>query len=217
MIGDIINFKEQYLKTSTQILDHIGVLWDSNLDKKIVVGISGESGSGKSVTAFCLQYLLEKENIHSYIFHMDDYFIHPPLSNHQLRLNNIELTGKSEVNLDLLKQNILQFKQNITPIAKPMVYYKEDTIGEEVVDMSQTNILIVEGTYVLDLDLFDYGIFMSRNYIETRENRRERARDVMTDFVEEVLKREHNIIKELKHKANFIVNKDYSVSLNQKI
>jgi hypothetical protein len=37
--------------------------------------------------------------------------------------------------------------------------------------------LIVEGTYILEIDDFDYKIFIDRNYKDTYENRMKRNRD----------------------------------------
>jgi uridine kinase len=60
--------------------------------------------------------------------------------------------------------------------------------------------LIVEGTYILEIDDFDFKIFIDRNYKDTYENRMKRNRDEKSDFVEQVLEIEHQIIKQFKKK-----------------
>ena len=216
MIGDIIRFKEEYFNTSKSILHMLDEQMSWRSIPKFVIGIGGESGSGKSVTAFSLQKLFSEMNINSFIFHIDDYFKLPPLSNHQARIEDIEKTGLGEVNFEWLESNILDFKNGKSSIVKPLVYYKENTIGEEEVLTSKIQVLIVEGTYVLKSDFIDFGVFMDRDYNETKAHRHERARDELSDFVEKVLAIEHTIIRSLKPRANCIVLKDYSLQSNSK-
>ena len=71
--------------------------------------------------------------------------------------------------------------------------------------------LIIEGTYILDVDDFDFKIFIDRNYKDTYENRLNRNRDEKSDFVEQVLDIEHQIIKQYKNKADLVLGKDYQV------
>ena len=65
--------------------------YEDILDKKIAIGIGGESGSGKSVTAYALQRILADHNIQSVVIQMDDYFILPPKLNHENRFLFIPL------------------------------------------------------------------------------------------------------------------------------
>lgn len=61
MIGDVINLEEKHLTTAENIYE---ILKQNNSHtKKWAVGICGESGSGKSVTAFALKKVLEENGI----------------------------------------------------------------------------------------------------------------------------------------------------------
>ena len=114
-----------------------------------------------------------------------------------------------QVDLEKLAQNITSFKNGDSEIEKPLVNYKENSIGTEKIDASEYDVVIVEGTYIFEAEGFDYKIFIDRNYRDTYENRMERNRDEKSDFVEEVLEIEHQIIRNFKNNADLILGKNY--------
>jgi hypothetical protein len=69
-----------------------------------------------------------------------------------------------------------------------LVYYSENLISSEKIGTSGYEVIIVEGTYILEIEEFDFKIFIDRNYRDTHENRMKRNRDEQSDFVEKVLK-----------------------------
>lgn len=211
MIHDIINIKPQHYETAKQILPYLlPEILGSN--EKYCISIAGESGSGKSVAAICLRELLAQEGIRTLVFHQDDYFFYPPVTNHQKRVDNIAWVGTNEVNFSLLQAHIDAFKSGISVVEKPLVHYKDNLIHQETLTLSNIQVLIVEGTYTSLLQSLDKRIFMSRNYHETYEQRKSRGRDVMDEFVEQVLEIEHNIISKHKALADIVVDKNYQLS-----
>ncbi|MGY6562426.1 MAG: uridine kinase family protein [Luteibaculaceae bacterium] len=208
MIGDIINIKPQYYQTAKDI---IALVNPSFFDEKRVVAVAGESGSGKSVTAICLQAELLQIGIESVILHQDDYFILPPKSNHAARVEDISRVGPQEVNLPILQEHVDSFGKGEERIEKPLINYKEDTILKEIVNISPYQVIIIEGTYTFLLNHLDLLIFMERTYIETLENRKLRGREPYSQFIEDVLKIEHEIIAQALRKADILIKKDYSV------
>ena len=92
-----------------------------------------------------------------------------------------------------------------------MVHYKENKISTEIIDLKKVNVLIIEGTYILNLKGLDFTVFIDRNYKDTYENRMLRNRDVQSDFVENVLEIEHQIIKTFKSKADVILDVNYQI------
>ena len=46
-----------------------------------MIGVAGESGSGKSVTATALVAALDAAGVRTAIIHQDDYFLRPPRTN----------------------------------------------------------------------------------------------------------------------------------------
>jgi uridine kinase len=206
MIGDNLTIKQHHLIPAKEIYQFIA----SKIGDKYAVAIGGESGSGKSTLAVALKRVLEENGHKVYIFHMDDYFLLPPARNHQQRLNDIGHVGPQEVNLALLQKHINTVKHGMATFEKPLVYYKEDEIRSEHIDISSCDIILVEGTYVLDLEV-DLKIFLGRNYHDTLQDRIERARDPLTPFVESVLEIEHTIIRTYAPKADLLLDKNYNI------
>ena len=211
MTGESIKIKPEYFSTAEEILKCIQSSTQTNVSFPKVIAIGGESGSGKSITAICLQQSLNKAGIETYILHMDNYFHLPPAANHRQREENISHVGPKEVNLDLLQSHIKAFKEGVFQITKPFVYYAQDLILPEEVNLSPYKCVIVEGTYVCGLSDIDYRIFMDRTYKETYAQRMERGRDVASEFVERVLCIEHPIIRDLKKYADIVISSDYKV------
>jgi len=177
--------------------------------EKKVIAITGESGSGKSITALSLKTALETEGISTLILHMDNYFRLPPKANHQARLENRFEIGPDEVQLDLLAAHIRAFRNGENNIRMPVTNYQEDWF--ESVDLSLENyqVLLIEGTYVSTLPKLDIRIFMERNYLQTVVQRKERGRDKEDPFVEQVLEKEHRIIHLEKERADIIIDLHY--------
>ncbi len=209
MIGDVINIEDRHLEPAEKIVEKIK---DAILNSpKYAITVGGESGSGKSTLAFAIRKILEDEKIGCYIFHMDDYFKLPPATNHAARLEDISWVGPDEVRLDLLQEHIDFFKKGGAMIEKPLVHYKANNILSEGINLSAFNVVIAEGTYTTLLKNIDSRIFMLRNYLDTLEDRKKRARDPIIPFNENVLKVEHDIIKKQARLADILVDKDYYV------
>lgn len=209
MIGDVINLEQKHLNTAKNIYEIIKEKY--NNEEKWTVGICGESGSGKSVTAFALKKVLEEQGIKSVVIQMDDYFKLPPKTNHENRQKSFDNVGMHEVHLDLIQNNIKDFKEGKSTLAKPLVHYQNNSISEEIMDLEDVQVIIIEGTYILSIDDFDFSIFINRNYQDTYEKRMERNRDEQSDFIEKVLNLEHNIIRHFKEKANIVLGKNYEI------
>lgn len=211
MIGDVIHIRPEYFTTADALVELMLSAHQSKQRGFEVIAIGGESGSGKSVTAICLQQSLEKKGIQSIILHQDDYFILPPKTNHRNREKDLSAVGLQEVNWSVLEKNIIDFRSREALIKKPLVNYEEDSIGEEHIPVKGQQVLIIEGTYAMTLANTDVRIFMQRNYRDTLENRIARGREAYSEFVENVLEIEHQLIFPGIEKADAIVQKDYSV------
>jgi uridine kinase len=212
MIGEHFNIKPEYFALAEAILERVEQSRQS-VQGKYVIAIAGESGSGKSMTARCLATCMEQHNIKVAILHQDDYFKLAPADNHKARQENTNHIGPTEVLLELLQQHIDIFKQAIdTSITKPIIDFANNTISTESIEISEAEILIVEGTYSLFLENgLDYKIFMSRTYLDTYKQRMERGREGHNDFIEEVLAIEHKIIAPLASKADIQITKEYTI------
>ncbi|WP_400076632.1 hypothetical protein [Winogradskyella sp. R77965] len=194
MIGDKLTYYSNYKKINNEI---IVKLKNDLLEKRVCIAVGGESGSGKTSLAYALFIDIEKElGLKGFLFHGDDYFKLPPKDNHNKRLENITNVGPSEVSIELLDKHLKAYIKNEGEIEKPIVNYDENSIGTETIHTNDYNFCIVELTYAMLLKQPTFKIFIENSYIDTKENRTKRARDIMNKFNESVLEIEHNIIKE---------------------
>jgi len=205
MRGDKLVIRDYHTRMAQRIVDLLG----GQIQDKYVVSIGGESGSGKSELAVELARILIENGIRTKIIQQDDYFVFPPRTNHEMRRINIRQVGEYEVKLDFIEANLRSFKQGDGQVYKPLALYDEDRIVTELLEVGDTSVLIVEGAYTTRLNFVDKRIFIDRTYQDTEKERLERARDVIEDFVAEVLEIEHRIISGHKSLADIVVRKDF--------
>ncbi len=210
-IEEELNIREEYYTLGVELCDRI--MGDNNSTvKKIVIFIGGESGSGKSTTAICLDKEFNKRGITCTTLHMDSYYKLPPKDNHQNRLKSLSNVGAHELNMKLLDDQIIAFKEGQKSITVPIVNYTENSFSNKELDLSNLDVLIIEGVYSFILRNADHKIFLSRTYHDTMEKRKQRTRETYDPFVETVLEIEHKIVSPLISDADFIINKDYSIA-----
>lgn len=216
MKGDIIVLEKHHIDASKKITSYI-LPKVQEVNRRYILTVSGESGSGKSEMAKALCDTLGGEGISCTVLGQDDYFILPPKSNDKKRREDDAWLGPHvEVNMDLLNQHILNAVKGEKIITKPLVNYSENNISQETVNLDGIKVVIAEGTYTALLRHVDCRIFINRNRLDTLEHRKKRNRgnEACDPFVEDVLKVEHKIIAGHRYLADIIISKDYQVSLN---
>ena len=208
MKGDILIIDENHRKAAKQVVD---LIFEKicNRGNKYVITVAGESGAGKSEIADSIAEALEKENIKSFIFGQDDYFVYPPKTNARQREKDINWVGMQEVKRDLLDQNIKDVLDGNHEIIKPLVDFNADKIGKETVNLKDYDVLIAEGTYTTTLKNADCRVFINRNKLDTLESRKKRAREKQDEFLEKILTIEHEIISQHKKLADIIITKEW--------
>jgi len=208
MRGDKLIIQEEHIKATEHAMKLIlpRIL---RTQKRFIISIAGESGTGKSEIAAVLSELLSKEGIKSIIIQQDDYFVYPPRTNDRMRRKDIRHVGPSEVRLTLLDENLKDIKEGENEIEKPLVIYDDDLITKENAKLAGIKVTIVEGTYTTLLENVHQRIFIDRTYVDTREARRRRGREEQDEYLERVLSTEHGIISQHKARADIIVTKDY--------
>ena len=82
-------------------------------------------------------------------------------------------------------------------------------VASEEMDTGELVVLIAEGTYTSLLKFVDFRIFIDRDYHQTLEARKKRARDKFDAFMMDVLEREHQIISQHKSMADAVVSPDF--------
>ncbi len=205
MIGDKLVIKDYHRKAAAMIYRELENILKAAV-KPVAVTVAGESGSGKSETAAVLAGLCEKAGYKTLLLQQDDYFVYPPKTNHQKRLEDISWVGPQEVRLSLIEENIETIKKGgEKAVTKPLVNYGQDSISEETLELEGVKAIVVEGTYTTTLKNIDFKVFIDRNYRQTKKSRLERSRDPATDFLEKVLAIEHKVISGHKGLADLII------------
>lgn len=214
MKGDKLVIREEHVKAARQIAELL-LPEIAGVEGKFVITIAGESGSGKSETASALSKLLSEKGVASVIFQQDDYFVYPPRTNAAMRRRDIGHVGTSEVRLALLDENLREVLEGHNNVEKPLVFFDEDEITTETVELQEIKVIIVEGTYTTLLKNVHRRVFIDRTYVDTREARKRRERDEQDEFLERVLRIEHGIISSHRLQADIIVSRDYEVRRNE--
>ncbi len=206
MEGDKLVIKPEHSLVAQKIID---AKW-SDIEKadKYTFSVGGESGSGKTEIAWELKQALDKKGIKTGILQMDDYFIFPSKTCHRMRMNNLEQVGMFEARLDFIECNLRSFKRGDPDIYKPLSIYAEDRFTTEVMETTDLNAMVAEGTYTTTLDFVDCHCFIDRTFEDSKADREKRARDVFDETMVKILTREHEIIREHRKLAEIIIRKD---------
>jgi len=213
MRGDILAIEAHHRSAAAEIALLVAARLDALRGQRLAIGISGESGSGKSELARALQDVLAVRGVNSIILQQDDYFVLPPRSNDCRRRENIEWVGTLEVDLNRLDQDVRTLLEGATRLEKPLVDYAADCIESETLQASG-QLIIAEGTYVSLVPSISLRVFIDRDYTQTLAARRRRNREPFDPFIEQVLEVEHAIIREHKSLADIVVANDYSIREN---
>jgi uridine kinase len=207
VIGDKLIIEKHHTERAADICE---LLADRiQRGERFTVTVAGESGAGKSELACEIYRLLNERGIRAEVLQQDDYFVFPPRTNHEMRRRNLEQVGPYEVKLDFLDANLRSFKRGESPIYKPLVIYDEDRLTREEMAVADLTVLVAEGTYTSLLEFADLRVFIDRDYRQTLEARKRRARDKWEPFIQDVLEREHQIISQHKALAHVVIPDDF--------
>jgi uridine kinase len=203
------------------------VIREKKKKRRLIAALGGESGVGKSEVAEFLRFALRREKIQAWTVAGDAFFKRIPSENHLARLKAYQAgklddyLGPQEVDLARLESILRLAKQRenrqlFIPSDCRRLHSKR---YEHVpVDLSGTDVILVDLTYSLLLEGADLKVFFESDYKRRLEEirRRNLGRDPDQDFafILKVLEIEHRIIQDLRGEADLIVADDYEVSLN---
>jgi uridine kinase len=97
-------------------------------------------------------------------------------------------------------------------VEAPLGDYPSNTFVTQTFDFSTVGALIVEGTYVLQLDDLDARIFLEATHEDTWLRRDARARNIHEPFVDDVLRIEHRFIAPQAARADILLDRDFVVT-----
>ena len=211
MKGDVILIEAHHYRAAEAIAKRL-LPRIRRHERRYVVTVAGESGSGKSETGAAIAEMIEKHSeLRCMVLQQDDYFVHPPRTNDATRRKDIDWVGTQEVKLELLDEHLKSAIEGADEITKPLVIYEQDRVSEEVMSLAGVQVVVAEGTYTSLLKNVDARVFIARNRLETLESRKKRGREAIEPFLEEVLQIEHEIIAPHRELADIVITRDYEV------
>ncbi len=177
-----------------------------------VISVAGESGCGKTTLSKAIKTVLTEKGCQVLLLHQDDYFYLPPKKNHDARVRDFSHIGPQEVRLDLLDEHISDIKKRVVKeVSIPVMNWETDTEESIKTDVGNVDVIVVDGTYVSLLKEVDFKIYINTPYTHTRNNRVNRNREEVTDFIENVLEKESSIIKSQATMASLVLDNQLQI------
>jgi uridine kinase len=208
MLGDVLLITEKHTKAAHEI---VKVVLEQKKDK-FIIGISGESGSGKSELAHSVAKELKTHGIIAKPLHIDNYYRILPLERTQWRKDNgIEkAVGFGEYDWETINRNIEEFKKGISSTG-PCVDLVTEQVDQLTTDYSTVDMLIIDGLYAIETEAVDLRVFIELTYHETKKAQVVRGKEPQNEYRARVLEQEHQVVQSMKPKADLLVGMDYLV------
>lgn len=208
MLGDVLLITDKHKSAAAEIFSLI----KDQIKPKMVIAISGESGSGKSELAHCLARLMNQSGVKTKELHSDNYYRIDPLIRTKWRTENgIEnVVGYDEYDWKTIYKNLSEYKEG-KEATMPCVDLVTEQIDKQITDFSSIEALIIDGLYALNTDGVDVGIFIELTYHETKKAQASRGKEPDNPYRWAVLEQEHKMCAALHDRAQIFINKAYEV------
>jgi len=208
MLGDVLLITEKHQKAGELILEKIL----QNLRTKMIIGISGESGSGKSELAHVIAKGLRKHGFFAKPMHIDNYYrIHPLKRTAWRKEHGIEkVVGFEEYDWKTIYRNIQEFREGKMSTG-PCVDLVTEQIDQLTTDYSTVDMLVVDGLYAIKTEGVDLRVFIELTYHETKKAQVVRGKEPQNEYRMAVLEQEHKMVQSLRPLADILINMDYEV------
>ena len=178
---------------------------------RFIVGISGESGSGKSELSHALGKALKEEHIRVKVIHTDNYYNIQPLLREEWRRNKgFDKIGHEEYDWVKIRKTIRDFKEEQECVI-PCIDLIPEQVDKLITDFSKIDVLILDGLYAIKAPDIDVRVFIDLTYHETKINQIIRLKEALTDFRLNILEHEHQAVAALRPMADYVVDKSYTV------
>lgn len=210
MLGDVLLIEEKHRLAGEQLIEMI----IEKRTPKMMIAISGESGSGKTELAHVVAKGLRKHGIFAKPLHIDNYYrIHPHVRTEWRLEHGIEnVVGPGEYDWDTLNRNIREFKEGL-PSTGPCVDLVTEQIDQLTTDYKEIDMLIIDGLYAIKTDDVDIRVFIELTFHETKKAQLLRGKEPQNEYRMRVLEQEHKEVQKLKPSADLLIGMDYTLRL----
>ena len=212
MLGDVLLINDMHKEAAQAIYEEVQAARKKLDDRyRYVVGISGESGSGKSELAHALGKILKDNHVRVKVIHTDNYYKIQPLLREEWRRNKgFDKIGLDEYDWIKIRKTIRDFKEEQECMI-PCIDLIPEQVDKRLTDFSKIDLLIIDGLYAIKTDDVDLRVFIDLTFHETKINQIIRMKEAMSDFRLAILEKEHEAVLTLKPMADLIVDKSYQV------
>jgi len=212
MLGDILLINDMHKEAAKAICDKVIEDRETKEDRyRYVVGISGESGSGKSELAHALGTCLKQKNVRVKVIHTDNYYKIQPLLREEWRRNKgFDKIGIDEYDWVKIRKTLRDFREEQECVL-PCIDLIPEQVDKLITDFSKIDLLIVDGLYAIKAVDIDMKVFIDLTYHETKINQIIRMKEALSDFRMGILENEHQAVASLKSQAHLVVDKSYQV------
>lgn len=208
MLEDVLLIQDKHREAAAEIVKEIL----KNRKSKMIVAISGESGSGKSELTHIVAKTMRQHGIFAKPIHIDNFYNTLPLERTAWRIKNgIEkVVGLSEYRWDEINKVILDFK-NGDNSSMPCVDLVTEQVDTLTTDFENIDMLIIDGLYAINTVGIDLAVYIELTYHETKKAQKDRGKEPQNEYRMRVLEQEHIAALSIKNKADLFVNMDYKV------
>lgn len=204
MLSDVLLINDDFKKLSNNLFEYIEPIRDN---RRWVIAIAGESGSGKSVLTHCLSMCYKAIGLKAKPLHTDNYYKTLPEERTEWRKKNGPLAiGSDEYDWDVLNDNIKSFRNAAVAEDMPCVELLTNTVDRLTTDFANIDVLIVEGLYAMRVADADMRIFIDIPYYKSLKAQTMRGKETLDDFREIVLAREHEEVLATKELSDVVVS-----------
>ncbi|MCK5857075.1 MAG: hypothetical protein KAG64_06265 [Bacteroidales bacterium] len=210
MLGDVLLIEDKHRKAGAIIIEEIL----KRKKDRYTVAISGESGTGKTELAHVIARGLRSHGLFAKPIHIDNFYRILPLERTEWRQNNgiDKVVGYDEYDWKAIYKTIDNFK-NRTLNTMPCVDLVTEQVDQLSTDFANVDMLIIDGLYAIKTEGVDLNIFIDINYLDTGKAQKLRGKEPQNEYRMKVLLKEHEMVRDLKVKANIIITRDYQVEV----
>jgi len=208
MLGDVLLIKDKHRKAARKIVNYV----DTNMEgEKMILAVSGESGSGKSEVAHLVAQGLKALHTPAKVLHVDNYYQVAPRDRKTWRLEHgLESIGPDEYDWDLINQHLDDFRADAEEVTMPCVDLLTDQIDHLKTSFRGLKYMIIEGLFAIKAEA-DLRIMIDLTYHETKSSQQERGKESVNEYRWQVLEQEHQEVQALRPLTDLLVTADFDL------